>query len=217
VTPLNAFMSRIIPHVSGCPDVLAHEALVDTAIEFCEKTLIIQRTLPPISTIPDTINYTLTPPTEQLVHMVLSAWFKGALMEPVASQEVLNIQGFTTTVTGYEHLFRGDPTQYYWTAPSTLCVFPIPDETDADSILVRAATKPARSATQLEDALFNDWAEALAAGTLARLHATKDQAWSSADRALQRSREFRQFVQRARIEGATGRARTTLHVKLRSF
>jgi hypothetical protein len=217
VKSLSSFMSRILPHVSGCPDVLAEEALLDTAIEFCEKTLVVQKTLPPVSTLPEQINYTLTPPTHQAVLLVLAAWFKGALMEPVASQEVLNVQGYTTTVPGYEHLFRGDPTQYYWTAPNTLCVFPIPDDTDSDSILVRVATKPSRSATQLEDVLFDDWVDALVAGTLARLHATKDQAWSSSDRSLLRSREFRLAVQRARMEGATGRVRTTLSVKMRRF
>jgi hypothetical protein len=213
---LSPFMSRILPHVSGCPDVLAQEALLDTAIEFCEKTLVVQQTLDPLPTVSGEVEYTLEAPAHQAVVMPVAAWFNTTMLKPVAANEVRNVQAYTNFVSGFE-LAEGDPTHYFWVAPGSVGMYPIPDATTDGTITVRAALKPTRTATQLEDVLFDDWIDPLVSGTLARLHASKDQIWSSADRSLLRSREFRAGVQRARIEQSMGRIRTTLRVQLRGF
>lgn len=210
---LNSFMSRILPHVAGCPDITAQEALLDTAIDFCEKTLIVQQTLDTIDTVVDTIEYELTAPRHQAVVLPVAVWFKTTLLEPVPVQAIRNVQAYTNTGEPME----GPPRQYFWTAANTIGLYPIPDAAETAALVVRAALKPTRSATQLEDVLYEDWIDTLAHGTLARLHMMKDQPWASADRALLHGREYRAGTQRARIEQSTGRIRTTLSVRMRSF
>lgn len=213
---LSSFMSRILPHVTGCPDVLAEEALLDTAIEFCEKTLIIQKTLDPMSARRGASEYELDAPSDQEVILPVSVWFKTRKLVAVPADNVWNVQAFNLRVPGTDAV-EGEPTAYFWVANRTIGVYPVPEETHSAAITVRAALKPKRTATQLEDALFDDWIDPMVTGTLARLHAMKDQAWSSADRALLRSREFRASVQRARMEGSVGRVRGNLSVRMRSF
>jgi hypothetical protein len=209
--PLSAFMTRILPHVAGCPDVTAQEALVDTAIEFCEKTQIVQQTLAPISTVINTLSYTVTGPTDQVVAMPVGVWFKTVPLEPVPVHEIENVQAFNPDLPDTD-LFTGIPICFVWTAPATIALYPIPDESEADVVTVRASLKPSRTATTLADVLFDDWCDALVHGTLARLHMFKDQPWASADRALLHAREFRGYVQRARIEQSKGRVRTSMRV-----
>lgn len=210
---LNSFMSRILPHVAGCPDITAQEALLDTAIDFCEKTLIVQQTLTPISSVVDTIEYELMAPKHQAVVLPVAVWFKTRMLEPVPAQAIQSVQAYTSSQSPLD----GMPAQYFWTAPNMIGLYPIPDATEAATITVRAALKPTRSATQLEDVLYEDWIDVLAHGTLARLHMMKDQPWASADRALLHGREYRAGQQRARIEQSTGRIRTSLSVRMRCF
>lgn len=213
---LSLFMSRILPHVIGCPDVVAQEALLDTAIEFCEKTLVVRQTLDPLDTEAGALEYELSGPLNEVVILPLQVWHKGTLLQPVAADLVENVQAFSSDALGTDTM-KGTPTQYVWLSPSTLGLFPIPDTSELAAINVRAALKPTRTATQLEDVLYTDWMDVLVAGTLARLHATKDQPWSSADRSLMRAREFRTGVQRARMEGSVGRVRASLSVRPRRF
>lgn len=210
---ISSFMSRILPHVAGCPDVVAQEALVDTAIEFCEKTLVVQQTLDPVSTQAGIIEYSLDAPTNEMVVAPVSAWYKTTLLQPVSAQEIRNVQAYSVAFSPQEN----SPTYYFWTAPGTVGLYPIPSTSEPSVITVRAALKPTRDATTLEDVLYDDWIDTLVAGTLARLHMMKDTNWASADRALIHSREFRVGVQRARIESSMGRIRTSVSVRLRGF
>lgn len=211
---LSLFLPRILPHVVGCPEVTAQEALIDTAIEFCERTLVVQKTLNQLDTEKAWNEYTLPTPNDQVVVIPVAVWFKAKLLEPVAAQAIQNVQAYTDNISG-STVTQGTPTSYFWTAPNTLGLYPVPDTDEVETLTVRAALKPKRSATQLEDVLFDDWLDPLVSGTLARLHAMKDQPWASSDRALLRSREFRNGLQRARIESSQGRVRANLSVNLR--
>jgi hypothetical protein len=213
---LDTFMSRILPHVPACPDVVAQEALLDAAIEFCEKTLVVRQTLSVLGTTANTMEYTLSAPAGEAVVAPIQAWFKGRLLEPVAADLIGNVQAFNTSPVEVT-VTKAGPTHFYWTAPSKIGLYPVPDDTEASTLTVRAALKPTRTATQLEDVLYDDWIDALMAGALSRLHAMKDQPWASADRSLIRAREFRNSVQRARAEGTTGRVRASLYVRQRGF
>lgn len=210
-------MTRILPHVVGCPDVTAKEALLDTAIEFCEKTLIIRQTLDPLDTESDVLEYELFAPTNQEIVYPIQVWFKGQLLQPVAADLIKNVQAYATETISDFVPIKGAPAQYFWLSAGVLGLFPIPNKSELGAITVRAALKPTRTATQLDDVLFNSWADALVAGTLARLHMMKDQPWASADRALMRAREFRISIQRARVEASIGRVRTSLSVCMRGF
>lgn len=212
---LATFLSRIMLHVAGCPNVTAEQALLDAAIEFCEKTLVIQQTLEPLYTEEGIAEYELTAPSNQsvVIHPT-QVWFKTQLLQPVAAAHIQNAQAYNTSNPGFQNA-EGYPRQYFWLSPGLIGLYPVPDTTEADALTVRAALKPSRTASQLEDVLYDNWLDPLVAGTLARLHMMKDQPWASADRALLAQREFRAGIQRARIESSTGRVRGSVSVNLR--
>jgi hypothetical protein len=213
---LDSFLSRILPHTPACPDITAKEALLDTAIAFCEKTLLVQQTLSPIDTVDGTLEYELMAPKQQAVVLPIGVWFKTRYLEAVPAHAIRDVQAFTTQISGTAAT-EGSPTQYFWTAPNLIGLYPIPDTSEAATLTVRAALKPIRTATQLEDVLYEDWIDTLTHGTLSRLHMMKDQPWASADRALLHAREYRNGLQRARIEQSMGRVRTSVSVRMRSF
>lgn len=214
---LDQFLTRVMPHVIGCPDVTAQQALLDTAIEFCEKTLILRQTLDPFDTEANTLEYELLSISNQeLVTYPVQVWFKGTLLQPASADMIAAVQAYRTDTPGI-NLVTGDPTQYFWTAQRTLGLYPVPSTSETGVLTARVAVRPTRSATSLNDILYEDWVEALAAGTLARLHMTKDQPWASADRALIQHRYFKECIQRARAEAMGGRVRGSTSVRMRSF
>lgn len=214
---LDTFMSRILPNVMTCPEITAQEALLDAAIEFCEKTLILRQTLDPLDTEVGTLEYELfSLSTQESVVYPLQVWFKGQLLEPIAADRIASVQAFRTDVSGYTNI-QAPPSQYFWVEPNTLGVYPIPDTSENNVLTVRAAVRPTRSATALNDVLYDNWIDAMAAGTLARLHQMKDQPWASSDRALIQRRYFHECIQRARSEASVGRVRGSLSVKPRTF
>lgn len=214
---LDLFLTRILPHVAGCPEITAQEALVDTAIEFCEKTLVLRQTLDQFSSEAGELEYELYPVnTQETVVCPVQVWFKTTLLEPISADLVANVQAFRTDTPGTT-LLEGAPRQYFWTAERTLGLYPVPDTDEDGTVTVRAAMRPKRDATALNTVLYDDWIEAMAAGTLARLHSMKDQPWASSDRAVIQRRYFRECLQRARVEGSSGRVRGSLSVRMRSF
>lgn len=213
---LDLFLSRILPHVTACPEVVAKEALLDTAIEFCEKTLVVRQTLDPLSTDEGVLEYEVFPPAGEAVICPLQVWFKSRYLEPVAADLIRSVQAYNIDVPDVTAI-SATPTQYFWTAPSTIGLYPVPDTSEVSTLTVRAALKPTRSATTLEDVLYDNWIDVIVAGTLARLHMMKDQPWASADRALVQAQKFRAGTQRARIEGTVGRVRGSLSVRMRGF
>ena len=42
---IDKFYSRVMPYVQGCPEPTASQAILDAAIEFCDKTNVMRQTL----------------------------------------------------------------------------------------------------------------------------------------------------------------------------
>ena len=213
---LSVFFPYVLPYVMGCPKATVRRALVDAAIEFCETTQLVQQTLDVADTEQGNVECALFPPRYQAVAMPLKVWFKGNLLSPAADAHVQAVQTYNAEPVGVE-ITTGDPREYFALGANKLGLYPVPESTEAGTITVRAALKPTRSATQLEDVLFEDWAEVIAAGALMRLHQTAGQPWSDAVQAVARERAFRVGMNRARIEASRGRTRGELRVTPRAF
>jgi hypothetical protein len=215
---LNLFLPYVLPYAAGCPKPTAKQAIVDAAIEFCEKTLVIQETLDALDTIEDQTEYELRVGRHLAVCMVMRAWFKGQELQPIAQVDLRNVQAYRDDVPDVD-VTTGPPSQYFHTRTNHIGLYPIPDSdnAEADALTVRVATRPTRDATQLADELYENWVEAIASGALYRLHLTPDQTYSSGDRAAQRLTEFRQRMNRARIEAPRARVKGLLSVRMRAF
>jgi hypothetical protein len=211
---LNLFLPHIMPYAMGCPKVNARQALVSAAIEFCEQTLLVRATLAAVDLVAGTYTYTPTTPTHEAMVMPVGAWFKGAELAPVAADEIHNPQAFAASIPDVE-AETGDPREFFALTAGQIGLYPIPETSESGVLLVRAALRPTRAATQLEDVLLEDWVETLAAGALYRLHSTAGQAYTDAAQAERRFIEFRRGIQRAKVEASRGRVRGALQVRMR--
>jgi hypothetical protein len=211
---LDLFLPFVLPYAMGCPEVSAQRALVDSAIEFCEKSLLVRATLTPVSLVAGTYTYTPAVPTHEAMVMPVGVWFKGAELAPVAADAIRNPQAFASSIPDVT-AETGDPREFFALTAGQLGLYPIPDTTESGVLLVRAALRPTRAATELEDVLFNDWVEAIAAGAMSRLMRSHGQPFTDPVEGARRAMEFYQAINRARIEGSRGRVRADLAVRMR--
>jgi hypothetical protein len=216
MTPLDAFFSRLTPMVIGCSQPAMEQALVDACIEFCEETRIVNRTSGQLDCKAGVTDYPLDLPRESTTVALLEVFYGSReleLIEPdefVMPLEIFSSDGVNTAPTG-------DPRRAALLDPDVIRVFPVPDKTEAKKFTVRAATKPKRNATQVENILFQNWAEPITAGAAARLHATPNQPYTSlADE--QRARAlFQKGINRASVEAIRGRVKGSQSIQMRPF
>lgn len=201
--PLDAFMSRLMPQVRGCPAPLAEQALVDAAIEFCEETGVVRATTDPIPLIAGQATYDVDTPSGTEIVRVIRAWSGKRLLALAPAAAASSVYPFATSV-GSDAPPTGDPVTLLVTDRQTVTLYPTPDKA-VEKLTLRVATRPQRGATRLEDALLYDWAEAVVSGALFRLASTSGQAFSDAALAQAAFARFWFFVNRARIEANRAR------------
>ena len=208
---LDVFLSRLLPSVNGCPDPLARQALIDAAIEFCEETQVVQVTSEPQGVTKAVGVYDLDMPAQQGVVVTLKAWYGVTPLQPAPITAVNSILAYVSSA-GTDTPTLGTPAYFYEFSPAVIGVYPVPDSTAESMFSARVATKPLRSATQVEDVLYNDWVEAIVCGAKYRLHSMPEQFFSSDAKAAQALAQFRGQVIRAKSAGLRGRVSSSLAV-----
>ena len=209
---LDVFLPRLLPSVLGCPIPIAIQALLDSAIEFCEETAIVRVTTDPQLTAGVAV-YEVEVPIGQKVAITQRAWYGKRELLPALSSTVSNVDAYAFVAADPNQI----PHSFLESAPGEITLFPAPGALATDLLTFRAATKPSRSATSVDNILFEDWAEAIVAGALKRLHAHPDTPYFSDGHAMRRSAEFQLGINRARAEAQRGRVRGSITTAPRSF
>lgn len=210
-----AFLPYVLPDAPGCAEIVAVQAIRSAAIDFCERSLVLQRDHDPITVIKNIVDYDFEPPLENtLVTKIMRAWFKHDELEAIAPDMV-------TDPTIYNRLFAdanpltGPTRAIIQKDERTFSLNPKPDQTYANAITMRVALKPTRASTTCDDVLFEDYAEFIAHGAKARLCVTPGKSYTNPDVAALGNALFTQGVNRALQRGARGHTRSTLSVRMR--
>lgn len=158
---------RIAARVPGCADPVIDLAVVDTCIDFSQKTLICKATAPSFVTIPGQREYTLPVDTDQQTAKVMRVWADNTELQPLEQDTISSPFAFTTTVPGV-NTPTGKPRFFTQTAEGVIALYPIPDAT-VYTINMRVAYQPVLSATTVSPILFDSWTDGIVHGALARL------------------------------------------------
>lgn len=206
---LSAFFPRLIPYAPGVSEPLAQQALLDAAIDFCERSYVVTQDLDPMTLPAGTDTVELEPPTGTVVAAVTRAWFDERLLQATPAAHVFNP-------------FRPDgrPVEYYGAFIDDvycLTVHPAPDETKPNALLVRVALKPSRSATTVPTLLFDHYADAIVDGALGILLAVPDQPFSNEAKAFAMAQMARSKAAQAKADSLRGRVQSSMRVKMRTF
>lgn len=205
--PISDFFPRMLPYLPGCSEPLAAQAILDAAIVFCEDAQVVREELDGFVTVAGEKSYELYAPAQQQIARVLDVLVDGRSIPGIAAEDVDLLVGA-----------EGSPVSFYTSRNGSellLNLFPTPDK--AYQVQVRAALRPARNATQLEDDLFNLWSDAVLAGAMARVMAVPGQPFSDPAAAVGYGMAAARAANKARVEGNFGRVRANMRVRSHPF
>lgn len=207
------FLDYVLPQVPGCTNEMALLEIKNTIIDFCEKSLILQTDLDPITTIPNVSEYDLEPPNDRLVVKIMKMWFKGVNLDPRALDEIFTPSAFNTRSGALVE--KSDPRFYYQKDARTFSVYPIPNVKDSLAITLRVALKPTRSATTIDDLIYEEYAETIGRGAVTRLALSPGKPYSNAQIAAASNALYIAGLNVARDRAQKGYVRASKQVRLR--
>lgn len=199
------FLPRLMPYVVGCPEPMATQALVDSAIAFCNDSLALHSVLEAQQTQINNPEFDIGVATGQAVCRVLRVWVNDREIKGAAVDQI-NDAGGTS----------GQPRMFYTRqidSVLTALLHPTPDA--VYSLRVEVATRPTRAAKSFENDLFDLWLEPVIEGAKARLMAIPDQPFSNPGAAVSAAANAMYLSRKARVEGSYGRTRATGRVQAR--
>jgi len=216
MSTLNDFLNDVMPDVSGCTVDIAKHAIRNACIEFCEKSLILQRDHDPVTVVAGIVDYDFDPPANNLVTRIMRAWYKANELTAVAPDSIRSSEVYNRLFSG-ANVVRTDPTSILQKDERTFSLYGIPKDTVANGLTMRVALKPTRAATTVEDVLLEDYAEIIAAGAKARLMMSPNKPYTNPQLAVGHMELFRQGTNVARQRAYRGHVRADLRVSLRSI
>lgn len=202
--PLSDFLPQVLTHVPGCIDLLAKNAVLEAAIEFCERTKVNDEALAAIDVLADTGTYNLTAPASTEIVEILSVKHDGESLDPTSRAALDADRPDWETDTDTPLAYFSDPGR------TTVTLGPTPDADLVGGLVVRAAVRPARTATTIDDFLYNQHLQAIAHGALARLFAMAKKEWTSAAKSKEHRDAFDLQISNATVKRAKGHVNAPL-------
>lgn len=203
MSALSLFRPRVAALAPTATDPMIDQAVLDSCIDFCERTLVVKRMLTSFVTVANTASYTPAAPTDQSIAHIMRVWLDTVELVPLDEEGVASPFGFITTVAGATNL-AGTPSYFNETDPGTISLFPRPNA--VYTINARVALRPLRTATTVDTQLFEDWAEGITCGALARLFLVPGELMN-APLAKFYSAGYQSFADRAQLQASKGRTR----------
>lgn len=210
VVNLDVFLPRLMPYVLGCPEPLAKQALLDAAIEFCNRSHAVSLALDPITVVKGIPTYEVETPTQTGVATVLKVWYEGNIITSLPYESATAL---------FNHP-NGTPRYYfgqYVDEVFSITLLPTPEKTVANGLQVRVALTPNRDATQVHDILFDRYVDDIVQGAIGIICAVPDQPFSDTAQATVASMRARVGANHARGEIMHGNVQSSLSVKMRAF
>ncbi|NBP80054.1 hypothetical protein EBU58_04925 [bacterium] len=193
----------------GVSEPLAQQALIDSAIAFCDQSLAVTVTLSPITVPVGISSIELDTPDNTSVAQILYVWYDKRLMSPVPYGQMTDIYRQDGTPTDY--------TIEYIDEVANLMVYPAPNERVTNGLVVRCALRPSRDATEVHDILYHRYADGIIYGAQSILFSMPDQPWTDVGRAQQCGVTARARANQARADMLFGRVQSSMTVQMREF
>jgi hypothetical protein len=180
MTPISSFYPWVMPYVPGCPDPLLDQAIRSAANDLSTRSDLVQRVIV-ADVVSGTQDYTIIEPTDFQYLRILSVGFQGTVLGPVSPDVVNSDVALRNVTIGTASPITGNPTWFFQKTPSDagFSLYPVPNANLTGGLTVKVSFQPANTATTLDDILFSDWAEEIAAGAIAILMAMPGQQFSN--------------------------------------
>jgi hypothetical protein len=199
-TTIATFRNYVKPEISQCPNVVLDRYVLEALIEFCTQSRILRVNADDVSVLADTSEYSLTFNSLPYSPVSLRRAYLGDGSSDdtriqITTERELNRSGQNWEV----QTVTGDITHVFLKQTGKVRVYPVPTANMTDSLrLLDVAVCPTRSATEVDDILYNDHIEAIRDGALSKLLLLKNRPWTDIDAAKRHRWDFQSAIGQAK-------------------
>ncbi len=226
---LEDFYPEVLSCASGLGDPVADANIRLALEEFCRKTLFWQYTPAAINVVATTHTYALAPPANTLVANVVYAAVNGIVLDP-ASADQMDLewpkrrtkypQMTSSASTPWREETNDQAYLYHLPDPKNIRIIPIPTVAITGGLTMILALRPTRTATTVDDLLFEEAYEAIAHGAKARILAIPNRIWTDYPAAAYFREMFEQDISDytgRRVRDHTRQNKTVLRTRAYSY
>lgn len=215
---LDLFLPYVLPYAPGCTDTMAKQAVLSACIEFCARTLTVQHT--GTDTVSEGVSdYDVEEPPSLALVRILAVYFLDQKLTPRSREMVVRGAAARGGSIPTVAVTLGTPTEWFNRDPALpqVSIYPTPADTFADALTIVAGYQPTRTATKVPDTLFDDFAEDIAAGAIARLLVMPGYQFSAPAAAKPFITQFSSAMSTAAALARTGLGTGASRVRFRAF
>jgi hypothetical protein len=190
-------------YIANAPNPAIDDALLDAAIDFCDRTRVINGMTERLPVVAGSGEVEVDAPDSNLVVANVIAVYTTA--RKLTSKTKSELDQLYPKGWMWEEASEASRI-LYWLAQSraTITLVPYPTFNSGQEVVAEAAYKPARAAASLPDDLLEHYAEAIAAGALARLHSHPGAAYADSARAGGFATMFEAYIAKHADEHLSG-------------
>lgn len=203
---------RLAPSVTGCPTPVVVQYIRDAAIEACERTLAWRYEQPAIRLTPGVWEYPYENPSQSEVHAFLTATVNGNPVDPVTLEQVYRRYPQWPNM---EIEQRSDPRLVLQFDADNFAVAPVPDASANYDMRMIVALKPLRSATGMDQTVFDDLENVIMHGALQHLLVLPGKNWTDRELATYHAKQFTAKITERRARANIGAGRASMTVQMR--
>jgi hypothetical protein len=213
-------ITRINPSTPGCPQETMFQYIRDAAVRACERTLAWRYTQPKFNLTAGIPQYNYNKPFDTEVHAVFAVWLNDDPLDRLTLDEAINrypawADTYTTAADITE--YGSEPRAITQLSPHQFVVLPLPDAEKTYTMRMIYALKPSRTATEMDETIFNDLEEVIMHGALQHLLVLPNTNWSDRELASYHAKQFISQVTERRARANLGNSRGSLSVQLPGF
>lgn len=199
-TAWSALTPRILIETPRCSIPLAEQSVLDAAIDFCDRSFIYQIDHAAIDGVANTGEYAWAPGTNLKVVRPEVVWYDKKPLTPKTRDELATLYAYWPDQVG-------TPLYFVQEKLEKLILVPKPAANLTGGILAKVSVRPSRNATDIDDAIYDRYMDAIVNGAKARLFWMEGQAWSNAEKAAACQGLFEAAADRARLAMFKGMGR----------
>ena len=205
------FLPEVMPLVIGCPEIVALNAIRNSAVEFCDRSAVWNELQDSVAVTSADFPFDLEAPAGAKVSEILDVSFNSKSVRPLIPDQ------WDVLAPGWRAEVGSLVVHYYGINSNQIGTYPVLDDTLDTTMQMRVAYAPTRASTKIDDAIYQDWLEQIAAGALSRLLLMAGQQWANAQLATYYSGVFERGVADARVAAMKSFSNGSMAVLPRRF
>ena len=201
-TLLNEFLPEMLQYCNGAPSIMLRIHLINAAIEFCEKSLILKKEPSAFQLEEDVHTYTMKYPQDRYRAIAVDSAKFDSTSQPLIRTTEREMDG---AFANWRSTSAQRPSRYWLTEDlNKIRFWPTPNADIDTDMLVKSIVTYKRGQEEVDEYIYEKWHEIIQAGALAKVLLVAGASWFNVKLAFTFSREFSHGKREARKVALTG-------------